>query len=209
MLGRPESYFREPDETSWAERFGLPQDGSHVCDYNAFIQVVGAVASSDNGVLGARVMWGSLDRMVRGLQGPSRRSDLAILEHAFGPLRFAYLWREDILAQAVSWYRAETTGFWQQGDNEERPPTRDLDRMKEIVGTIREHNSAWRSWFDDHGVSPHVVTYEQLVQDNGATVEGIAALVGVTVRADWRPASPHRKQADDLNAEWAAALRTE
>ena len=78
--------------------------------------------------------------------------------------------------------------------------------MKELVGTI-EHNASWRAWFDEHGVRPHDVTYEQVVRDGRATVEGIAAHVGVQVPAEWRPASPHRKQADDLSAEWAAALR--
>ena len=79
--------------------------------------------------------------------------------------------------------------------------------MTAIVGTIREHNAAWHSWFNSHGVRPHTITYEELVKDNQATVAGIAALVGVQVPAGWRPASHHRKQADDVNAEWAAALR--
>jgi trehalose 2-sulfotransferase len=207
VLGRPESYFREPDEASWAHRFGLPHDGSHVRDYDVFVRAVRTMATSHNGVFGARVMWGSLERVTTGLARPSGRSDLVVLEEAFGPLRFVHLMREDIIGQAVSWYRAEQTGFWQQGDDQERSPKSDLDGMKVIVGTIREHNAAWRSWFDDHGVSPDVVTYEQLVQDRRATVEGIAAHVGVTLPADWLPVSPHRKQADDLNAEWASALR--
>jgi LPS sulfotransferase NodH len=207
VLGRPESYFRGPDEVSWAGRFGLPHDGSQVVDYGGFIGAVRAAATTNNGVFGARVMWGSMDRIVTGLKGTRDRSDLAVLERALGPLRFVHLWREDVVAQAVSWCRAEQSGFWQQGDSQVRLPHLDLDQMKEMVGTIREHNAEWQSWFTVHGVRPHTVTFEQLVQDSRATVEGIACLVGVIIPEAWRPSSQHQKQADGLNAEWESALR--
>ena len=207
VLGRPESYFREPDEVSWAERFGVAHDGSRVVDYGNFMRAVRAAATTDNGVFGARVMWGSLDRLVTGLQEPPHRSDLEVLERALGPLRFVHLWREDIVGQAVSWSRAEQSGYWQLGDGRVRPPQLELDRMTEIVGIIRAHNEAWRSWFTGRGIRPHTVTYEQLVSGNCATVESIAAFVGVALPEQWRPDPQHQKQADGLNAAWAAALR--
>ena len=73
--------------------------------------------------------------------------------------------------------------------------------------TVREHNAAWRSWFDRQGVQPEDVTYEEAVADPRATVERIARRLQVAVPAEWRPRSPHRKQADPLNHQWAAALR--
>jgi LPS sulfotransferase NodH len=206
VLGRPESYFREPDEATWAERFDLPVDGPRVRDYAAFVAAARAAGTSDNGVFAARIMWGSLERMMEGLGGPGQ-SDVAILERAFGPLTFVHLRREDIVGQAVSWCRAEQTGYWQQGEIELRAPEQDLERTKELVDTIRDHNAAWQSWFDRHEVQPHVVTYEHLVSDGRQVVEGIAAQLGVDVPAQWQPVSPHEKQADELNASWAAALR--
>lgn len=207
VLGRPESYCREPDEATWAGRFGLPTDGSRVRDYHAFVQAVRGVATTDNGVFAVRIMWGSLERMMEGLGKPPTRSDLGTLERVFGPLSFIYLRREDVVGQAVSWCRAEQTGFWQGGDIASRPPEQDLDRMKGLVRTIRDHNAAWRSWFDRQEVQPFLVTYEQLVHDGRTTVESIAGRLGVEVPAGWEPSSPHRKQADDVNAYWAAALQ--
>lgn len=58
VLGRPESYFREPDEVMWAERFGLPTDGRRVRDYFAFAQAARAAGTTANGVFAARIMWG-------------------------------------------------------------------------------------------------------------------------------------------------------
>ena len=76
------------------------------------------------------------------------------------------------------------------------------------MGTIRKHNVAWQAWFDAQEVEPHTVTYEQLVGDRRRVIQDIAAKLAVELPSDWRPRSPHRKQADELNRAWADALRT-
>jgi LPS sulfotransferase NodH len=207
VLGRPESYFRGPDEALWAARFGLSTDGSLVRDYPAFVRAVRETATTANGVFAARVMWGSVEGVVERLGRSPGESDLATLERALGPLSVVHLRREDVVGQAVSWCRAEQTRCWQHGDVATGPPPQDLDAARALVRTIRDHDAAWRSWFDRQGVRPHVVTYEDVVHEPRATVEGIAAHLGVAVLAHRQPRSPHRRQADGVNAEWAAALR--
>lgn len=69
VLGRPESYFREPDEVAWATRFGLATEGGRVRDYRAFANAARNAGTSNNGVFGVRIMWGSLERMMEGLGG--------------------------------------------------------------------------------------------------------------------------------------------
>ena len=208
VLGRPESYFREPDEFAWASRFGLATEGGQVRDYRAFVKAALRAGRSPNGVFGVRIMWGSLERMIEGLGQVSGKPDLLILEEALGPLTFVYLRREDIAAQAVSWYRAEQTGYWQQGDVIAQEPHQDIARMRLLMETIGKHNAAWQAWFDAQGVEPHAVTYEQLVGDRRRVIQDIAAKLDVELPSNWRPQSPHRKQADELNLAWADALRT-
>ncbi len=207
VLGRPESYFREPDEGTWARRFDLPVSGERVRDYRAFVHAVRAASTTDNGIFAARVMWGSIERLRDGLDKPSDQSDLAVLEGAFGRLLFVHLAREDVVAQAVSWTRAEQTGYWQRGDTALRSPAPDLGRMTDLVATIREHNTSWRAWFASNGIQPHHLTYEDLVGEPRTAVEDIATRLRVALPATWQPASPHRQQADRINAEWAALLR--
>ena len=79
--------------------------------------------------------------------------------------------------------------------------------MRQLLATIGAHHTAWQAWFDRHAVRPLAVTYEELVDDPRATVLRIAAHVGAAVPKQWRPDSPHRRQADGTNAHWAAALR--
>ena len=207
VLGRPESYFREADEVAWAANFGLATEGGHVRDYRAFVSAARSAGTSNNGVFGARIMWGSLERMMEGLGRVPGEPDLAILEEALGPLTFVHLRREDVAAQAVSWCRAEQTGYWQQGDSITQEPRQDIARARLLMETIRKHNAAWRAWFDAQGVEPQTVTYEQLVGDRRRVIQGIAAKLAVEVPSTWRPLSRHRKQADGLNRAWADALR--
>ena len=208
VLGRPESYFRELDEVAWAATFGLATEGGHARDYRAFVDAARSAGMSNNGVFGVRIMWGSLERMMQGLGQKSSEPALQILEEAFGPLIFVHLRREDIVAQAVSWCRAEQTGYWQQGDVVTQEPHQDVAQIRLLMETIREHNAAWEAWFDAQGVEPHPATYEQLVGDRRGVIQDIAAKLAVELRSDWRPQSPHRKQADGPNRVWADTLRT-
>jgi LPS sulfotransferase NodH len=208
VLGRPESYFREPDEVAWATRFGLATEGGHVRDYRAFVNAALSAGTSNNGVFGVRIMWGSLERMMEGLGQVPGKPDLLILEKALGPLTFVHLRREDIAAQAVSWCRAEQTGYWQQGDVITQEPHQDIAHMRLLMETIWKHNAAWQAWFDAQGVEPHTVTYEQLVGDHRRVIQGIAAKLAVELPSNWRAQSLHRKQGDELNRDWADALRT-
>lgn len=207
VLGRPESYFRGPDEPAWAARFGLAVRAGRVLDYHAFVDAARRAGTTDNGVFGARIMWGSLERVVKGLGQAPGQSDRSVLENALGPLTFVHLRRDDVAAQAVSWARAEQTGYWQQGDVPEKAPREDLDQMRSLHETIEQHNEAWRVWFDAQAVDAHRLTYETLVSDLRAAVVAFAAALGVEVPSNWQPRSPHRRQADELNRSWVDALR--
>ncbi|WP_325598976.1 Stf0 family sulfotransferase [Nocardioides sp.] len=208
VLGRPESYFREPDEVAWATRFGLETAGNQVRSYEAFVDSVRDAATTENGVLGARIMWGSLDRLVGGIGRARRQSDSTTLQAALGPLAFVHLVREDVVGQAVSWARAEQSGYWHQGDVIRRPVAPDVARMVALVKTIQDHNASWQAWFATNDLRPCVLTYEALTSDPGAAVGAIADLVGATIPPAWRPGIVHRKQADEVNAEWAELLRS-
>jgi LPS sulfotransferase NodH len=81
--------------------------------------------------------------------------------------------------------------------------------MADLFKTIHEDNEAWRDWFHRQDVAPYEVTYEGPVSEPRATVHGIAAGLGVAVAASWKPSSPHRRQADQVDDDWAQTLRGE
>ena len=204
VAGRPESYFRVPDERAWAARFGVPVAGDGSFDYRAFVRAAVRAGRTANGVAAARVMWGTMSRIVAGLGAAPGRRDLDVLTGTYGPLRLVHVRRDDVVGQAVSWARAEQTGYWQDGD---RPAARprfdlDLDQIDALVRAIGAHDAAWTGWFARQEVEPHVVAYEDVVADPGRAVRGILDHLGIAPPPDWRPAPRQRRQADDLNAEW-------
>ncbi|MEV4534538.1 Stf0 family sulfotransferase [Asanoa sp. NPDC049518] len=202
VAGRPESYFRVPGEELWARRWQLP-DGF---DYRDYVRAAVAEGSTPNGVFAARVMWGSMDELVAKL---GAGSDLDLLTEAFGRLRFVHCWREDTVAQAVSWARAEQTQFWHPGDTAlpDREPRFDFDQIHELVRTIGEHNAAWRDWFTRFGIQPHSVRYEDLTTDISGVTRGILDFLKVEPPAGHAFVPRHRRQADQLNRDWIRRYR--
>lgn len=207
VLGRPQSWFREPDEVDIARKLGVPVARGRPADYRHYVRAVGVDGRTPNGVFAARVMWGSLNHVVAGLAGPDEACDLDVLQDALGPLAVVHLRRTDIVAQAVSWCRAEQTGFWQRGDIVHREPSEDARQLLEFVRTIRDHEKAWRDWFGLNGVQPVELTYEGLVDDAADAVGRVVDRLGVVLPHGWRPRPADTRQADDLNRRWAAALR--
>ncbi|MET8832993.1 Stf0 family sulfotransferase [Micromonospora sp. NPDC004540] len=208
VAGRPEAYFRVPDEPVWARRWGLPAGEWRYGDY---VRAALAAGRTGNGVFGAKLMWGTLDRVVEGLAGEHPEpagADHALLRRAFGRTAFVHLRRDDALAQAVSWLRAEQTGRWTADDG--GPPTAepryDPDGIDALLRTVAEHQAAWNAWFARYGITPHRVRYEDLATDPAGVTLGVLDALGLpSAGVPVRPR--HARQADALNAEWIARHR--
>lgn len=208
VAGSPESFFREQDEEAWATRFNLAVVNGRVRDYAAFVAAAAHAGASPNGVFSARIMWGSIEPLIDRLSTTDRRpSDAQVLVDAFGTLRYIHVRREDVVAQAVSWARAEQTGFWQRGDVATANARLDYEQVDHLVRTIHQHNEAWSVWFAKRGVEPYLVTYESLVSDPAGVVKQILAHLGLAVPEGWAAESSHRRQADELNLAWAREYR--
>jgi LPS sulfotransferase NodH len=198
VAGHPEAYFRSPDEQSWADRWQVPGPGSPDWDPGAFVRAAIAAGSTPNGVFGAKLMWGTLEEV----------EDKFTLS-PFGETRFVYLRREDAVAQAVSWLRAEQTTTWYIGDTNGngKPPAYDGEAIAHWLRTIKEHNAAWLDWFAAAGVTPHCVRYEDLAVDMTGVTEGILDFLGLARPPGASITPRHQRQADALSLEWIARFR--
>jgi LPS sulfotransferase NodH len=162
--------------------------------------------------------WGTLDELAAKLSTVHpdlAGQDVDLLHRAFGRPRFVYLRRDDVVAQAVSWLRAEQTSTWYIGGNGEisgtrepgRAPGFDPDRIGRLIETIDEHNAAWEEWFASFGIQPHRLSYEELDADMAGVTHRILDFLGVDL-PDGRTVVPrHKRQADELNAQWIDRYR--
>lgn len=221
VCGHPQAYFRSPDEPLWADRWHLPRTGDSAFNYADYVRTARTAGSTSNGVFGAKLMWGSLGELIAKLAAIHQDlagNDLALLDRAFGRTRFVYLRRDDILAQAVSWLRAEQTNTWFTGGNGEisgssgngQPPAFDAEAIRRFMNTIEEHNAAWEAWFTSWGIRPRRVSYERLDEDMVATTSGIVEFLGIDA-PDRVPAivTRYRRQADELNEQWIRRYRAQ
>ncbi|MDB1089056.1 Stf0 family sulfotransferase [Streptomyces sp. ACA25] len=220
VAGRPQAYFRAPDEPLWADRWGIPRDEQGDFSYREYVSAALAAGRTGNGVFGAKLMRGTLDELLGklGAAHPDFAGDSpSLLNRAFGRTGFLYLRREDVLAQAVSWLRAEQTNTWFIGGNGEiggpgsgeRTPAYDPERIGQLLRLIDEQNASWEAWFASHGVQPHLVCYEEIDADATGVTRRLLGSLGLELPPGRAIVLRHRRQADELNDQWAARYRAE
>ena len=208
VAGRPESYFRAPDQQSWADRWTVSRRADGSIDYRAFVRAARAAGSTPNGVFAARIMWGTLDDLVAQLRGVgSAGTDLDVLTDAFGPVGFVFLRRRDTVAQAVSWAKAEQTQYWHPGNIAVGEPRYDFDEIHHWHVLVDQHNAAWQDWFGCQGVRPYELWYEELAADPAGAVRDLLSYLGLPSPPDHKIVARDRRQADQTNADWVARYR--
>lgn len=138
-------------------------------------------------------------------------TDVELLSARFGRLRFVHLRRRDVVAQAVSWAKALQTHYWHPGEAVQpggRPPHFDEELIGRLVAAIERFEADWTLWFAAHGIVPHQVVYEELAADPLRTAHEVLDHLGLHVPPGRQLVVGHRRQADQVNADWAARFRS-
>jgi len=122
------------------------------------------------------------------------------------PVTFIYINRRDRVAQAVSMAKAMQTNAWISFDSVPGRNIRyDADFIEQCLNEVEQQRLAWWRWFDTCGVTPFVVTYEEMLADMGSVVHTISDLLGVLDdKLEHIDLPAVAKQADETNVQWAA-----
>jgi LPS sulfotransferase NodH len=97
---------------------------------------------------------------------------------------FIYLFREDLLRQAVSRNFSYVTGRWGDDDAVMTDPITHSDLL-EVSGidreleTLAEEDRSWRAFLARNGLSPMTISYEQLCRDPARFITAIARRLGI------------------------------
>jgi trehalose 2-sulfotransferase len=206
VAGRPQSYFRKQGTMSYAEGWRiLNENGTY--SFSDYLIAARGAASTENGTIGIRVMWGTLEEMTAelGQLYPTLvGDDLGLLEQAFGKLKFIYLYRNDVIAQAISLYRAEQTGYWHtvEGQKPEQPPAFDFDAINLRREMLEGHNVAWKNWFQKVGVQPLAVSYEALSADPIGSTKSVLEFLGLELPHYKKLTAVNQRLADETTVTW-------
>jgi len=205
VAGRAHEWFWRDTEAELRAQWGTRGERD-------YLEAVLRAGTTPNGMFGAKVMWGyfaeTLDRF-RAFAGEQGLSDREAIERFAPQPRFVWVRRDDVSAQAVSWSRAIQGGRWWSGDSRpEGPLAFDFEQIDGLRKVIHESDAAWRSWFGRNDIEPFEVGYEELTADSVAVASRVLGALGV--EADPRAiVLQTERQADDLNADWAARYRAE
>lgn len=132
-------------------------------------------------------------------------------------MRYIHLSRQDKLAEAVSYLRAEQTGLWHGRpdgtDLEKIAPTMpegyDADALTQRMTELTAWDNAWKQWFEENSVIPLRLTYEGLAEDPQNTLAQVLVYIGQDPEIA-RDVSPGvRKLADEISAGWITRYRQE
>ena len=137
-------------------------------------------------------------------------TDVELLSARLGRLRFVHLRRRDVVAQAVSWAKALQTHYWHPGEAV-RPggqqPHYDEELIGRLAAAIEKFEAGWSRWFAAHSIVPCQVVYEELAAGPLPTARKVLDYLGLHVPPGRQLVIGHRRQADHVNADWAARFR--
>ncbi len=168
-----------------------------------------------NGVFGAKIMWSQVPWFVTRLKadpawsGPATGTLREILDAVFPDLRFIWMRRRDKIRQAISLVKAKQTRIYNsmQAASGALPgkATYDFAAIKREVRRLHKDDRSWGAFFQQAGVSPFVVVYEDFVATYHATIRDLLRFLGQNVPDGFQaPPTNYQRLADAVNDEWHA-----
>jgi trehalose 2-sulfotransferase len=173
--------------------------------YADYLEWVRGRATTPNGVLGAKVMWGHLgDLMVR-LGGDISRP-LETIEREFPGASYVRVRRADKAPQAISLWRALQTQRWRDDGchdpGERRAPRYHFRAIDHLVNQLARQEAAWDDAFRRARIEPLTLTFDEIADDLPAAVQRVLGFLRVDARGVAPVLPAMRRQADLLSLEW-------
>lgn len=194
VAGHPHEYFdpgtEQPNKRRW--RVGP--------SFAEYLAAVFSVGTTENGVFASSIMWPAFASLLKRLAGP--------IEQFFPQPRYVFLWREDVVAQAVSWARAAQTGYYHHWDRPAGEATFDFDQVDALVREASANTASWRRWFAENEIEPLTVRFEDLVEEKERVARGVLSFLDIDLPAGAAISERTTKTADDGSEEWAARYRS-
>ena len=221
VAGHPNSYYRQESILYWARSWDLSMlDLTDNKEFDrSYLAAALRAGTSENGVFGLRLMWGSVAELSTrlGALHPDLHDDAALFERALGETLYIHLSRQDKIAQAVSLLRAEQSGLWHlaaDGTERERssppqPMVYDADRLSGFLKELEMDDAAWAAFFAHNRIEPMRLTYEAVAAAPQVAVARILSALGREPELASTVTARTAKLADNTSLEWADRFRRE
>lgn len=136
-----------------------------------------------------------------------------LLQSKLPDLRIIWLNRYNMVARAISHFRARQSGVWYVPSSSSgsvqaaQVAEFDLAEIHILYCLGKFQQESWRRFFDKYDIRPHSVFYENLVEKFESTVRGVLDFLEIEVPERSIPTPYSVKQADGLSREWEERYR--
>jgi LPS sulfotransferase NodH len=139
---------------------------------------------SPNGVFGLKAFPTQLQALDRE-NTPLLHEVLAAMLPRNRPRRIVYLRRRDVLAQSVSYARANISGIWRKEQEGSAPPTLDYsqEQLEAAERGILIQQEGWERMFNDLRIDPLALWHEDILADPQKAARQVADYIGVPLDA--------------------------
>jgi trehalose 2-sulfotransferase len=229
---RPQEYFIGSQDRTILRHLGELSSGGGPArsrlwdrhDYAPYLSWAIEQGTTPNGVFGAKLMWGYFGDFVSLLREIPEYRDLPIQEvlpTAFPDLSYVRVVRANKVRQAVSLWKAVQTATWRQEEsgrsdssaisnadpdasNGHGPRLKfHFHAIEHLLDQILAHEACWDAFFEHCRIKPHVVVYEDFVENYEETAIEMLQQVGVDPPEGVRFERRMTRQTDDTNRIWA------
>ena len=233
QTGRPRSpvdYFRGVDDPSIFDHLGEHgSEGGQAQSplwsrtaYDRYLEWTKEVGTTPNGVYGAKMMWmyfGDFVSLVRNVPEYKSVPLAELLHEVFPDLTFVRVQRANKLRQAVSLWKAIQTATWRQEGDQTQADEGDAyarfsrenrtnlifhySAIDHLLNQLLAWEAAWDSFFAYTGIRPVLVLYENFQRDIEGSTCNLLEQLGIEAPGDFSFEPRMKKQADNINVDWA------
>jgi LPS sulfotransferase NodH len=173
------------DLAQWG--FGAPGEWFQFPEYPILtgplsVHLVRMAEDWDGDFIGLKISWYQASAITERLHAEGHTSIGFDFRNIFPGLHYIHIVRRDKISQAVSAWRAKVSSTWHWpvgADIEPSHPEYDFAAIHTELAAIVEQDWLWASHFEQYGISPFTVYYEDYVQDRPGYLQQIGEYMGV------------------------------
>ena len=236
VAGRPEEYFGGMDDRSVLDHLGErtvgddPQPRSPLWSraaYDRYLDWAMETGTTDNGVFGAKLMWGYFEDFVSLLRNVPSYRDVPLedlMTTVFPEVTFIRVVRANKIRQAVSLWKAVQTATWREQDaiqsasvglDDSEPPYKSFiqdhrpqlrfhyNAIAHLLDGILQEEASWDAFFEHCGISPILVLYENFAADYETSTVRVLERLRLSLPEAFAFEPRMKRQSDGINDDWA------
>lgn len=201
-LLRENRFYGFPNEWFNFDAIGEVISENGIVNFDQYLTYIWKNYSSETGIFGVELSYPQFASL----------HEIAPLENVIGEnFKWFYLVRENIVAQAISLYIAEFTGYFhscmeKSGDI---TPVYNTEKIMNNINMLVNQEAAFERLFKARKVTPVRISYESMMMDKCATIALFRNALGVGSDAEIVDSEVIKKISGDLNVEFEEKFRRE